>query len=53
MRGCGVSGNDVDRPPPVVAGFTKAQLQLLAIGAVAMLLPLIFVVIIFVINFAS
>jgi hypothetical protein len=42
-----------DKPPVVFAGFTKAQLQLLAIGAVAMLLPLLFICIIFGINFGG
>jgi hypothetical protein len=45
--------DDNNKPRPVFAGFTKAQLQLLAIGAVAMLLPLLFIIIIFVINFGG
>ena len=45
--------NENDKPPPVFAGFSKAQLQLLAIGAVAMLLPLLFICVIFGINFGG
>jgi hypothetical protein len=51
--GYGSSVDDDNKPRPVFAGFTKAQLQLLAIGAVAMLLPLLFIIIIFVINFGG
>jgi hypothetical protein len=52
-NGCGSSVDEKDKPQPVFAGFTKAQLQLLAIGAVAMLLPLLFIIIIFAINFGG
>jgi hypothetical protein len=45
--------DEPNQPKPVFAGFTKPQLQLLAIGAVAMLLPLLFIIIIFVINFGG
>jgi hypothetical protein len=38
---------------PGKAGFTRAQIQLLVIGAIAMLLPLCFIIIIFVINFGG
>jgi hypothetical protein len=51
--GDGSSVDKNDKPPPVFGGFTKAQLQLLAIGAVAMLLPLLFICIIFGINFGG
>ena len=48
-----MSTDNRDGPRPVFAGFTKAQLQILAIGAVAMLLPLAFIIIIFAINFGG
>jgi hypothetical protein len=36
-----------------MGGFTRAQIQILIIGAVAMLLPLCFIIIIFGINFGG
>jgi len=38
-------------PPTWLFGLTKAQWQLLAIGAIMMVPPLLFVIIILVINF--
>ena len=45
--------SDKRRDEPVLAGFTRSQLQLLLIGAVAMALPLCFIIVIFVINFGG
>lgn len=36
-----------------MGGFTRAQVQILIIGAVAMLLPLCFIIIIFAVNFGD
>ena len=36
-----------------MGGFTRAQVQLLVIGAVAMLLPLCFIIVILAINFGG
>lgn len=36
-----------------MGGFTRAQVQILIIGAVAMLLPLCFIIIIFAVNFGG
>jgi hypothetical protein len=41
---------EVDR---TMGGFTRSQLQILAIGAVALMLPLCFVIIIFALNFGG